>query len=58
MKGKWKVLKNPMAGYIASRIRDTSKPMHSGNLEYYGEYSDSEDEIKAVVDGLNAEVDE
>ena len=53
MKGIWKVILNPMAGYIVARVRDTSKPMHSGNLEYYGEYSDNREELERVADELN-----
>ena len=37
MTGKWKVVHNPMAGYIVARVRDIEKTVHSGNLEYYGE---------------------
>lgn len=33
MKGKWYVMKNPMAGYIVARVKDTSETVHSGNLE-------------------------
>lgn len=53
MKGKWKVIFNPTVGYIVARLRDTSRPMHSGNLEYYGEYSDSRKELERVANELN-----
>ena len=43
-----------MIGYIVARVRDTEEVVHSGNLEYYGEYSDDEAERQAVADGLNA----
>ena len=46
MKGKWKVLNNPMAGYIVARAKDISKPMHSGNLEFYGDYSKDKAALK------------
>lgn len=54
MRGQWKVIYNPMIGYIVARVRDTEEVVHSGNLEYYGEYSDDEAERQAVADGLNA----
>lgn len=55
MTGKWKVVHNPMAGYIVARVRDIEKTVHSGNLEYYGEYSDDKAERQAVADELNKE---
>ena len=55
MKGKWKVIRNPMIGYIVARVRDMDNPVHSGNLEYFGEYSDDKAERQAVADELNAE---
>lgn len=58
MKGIWKVIRNPMAGYIVARVRDTSKPMHSGNIEYHGKYSDNREELERIADELNnAEVE-
>ncbi len=53
MKGIWKVIYNPTVGYTVARLRDTSHPMHSGNLEYYGEYSDNREELERVADELN-----
>ena len=53
MKGKWKVIHNPMAGYIVARVRDINAAVHSGNLEYYGEYSDDKAERQAIADELN-----
>ena len=59
MKGKWKVIRNPMIGYIVARVRDVEKAVHSGNLEYHGEYSDSREEKQRLADELNAmEVEE
>ena len=55
MKGKWKVIHNPMAGYIVARVRDIDNPVHSGNLEYYGEYSGNKAELQAIADKLNSE---
>jgi len=53
MKGKWYVLNNPVAGYIVARVKDTSKVVHSGNLEYHGEYSDNKSECQRMADELN-----
>lgn len=58
MKGKWKVIRNPMAGYIVARVKNTEEIVHSGNLEYYGEYSDDKSERQAVADELNAKEEE
>ena len=54
MKGEWKVIRNPMVGYIVARVKNTEEAVHSGNLEYYGEYSDNKAERQAVADELNA----
>ncbi len=53
MIGRWKVFRNPDVGYIVGRVRDTTKPMHSGNVEYYGEYGEDKAEKKAIADELN-----
>lgn len=53
MKGKWKVISNPMIGYIVARVKNTDEAVHSGNLEYYGDYSDDKAERQAVADELN-----
>ena len=58
MKGKWKVIRNPMVGYIVARVKNTEEIVHSGNLEYYGEYSDDKSERQAVADELNAKEEE
>ena len=58
MKGKWKVIRNPMGGYIVARVKNTEEIVHSGNLEYYGEYSDDKSERQAVADKLNAKEEE
>lgn len=55
MTGKWKVVYNPMTGYIVARVRDIEKAVHDGNLEYYGDFSDSKDELQAIADELNKE---
>lgn len=56
-KSEWKVQCNPIGGkylYIAYRILDESKPVHSGNIEHYGEYSENEEDVQKLVDELNA----
>lgn len=55
MTGKWKVLYNPMGGYIVARQKDISKPMHSGNVEHYGEYSEDKTGLQEIADKLNKE---
>ena len=55
MKGKWFVTKNFLMGYIVTRVKDTSDIMHSGNLEFYGGYSDNKEERQKVADRLNKE---
>lgn len=52
-KEKWFVQSNPGVGYIAARIIDSSKPVHSGNIEYHGSYSENKSEIKELVRQLN-----
>lgn len=37
-----------------ARVKNTEETVHSGNLEYYGEYSDDKSERQAVADELNA----
>lgn len=54
MKSEWRVSYNPMVGYIAYRLRNTEAIDHSGNREYYGEYSEDEKEIQEIVDKLNS----
>ena len=56
MKAKWEVQQNIIGGermYIASRIRDTSAVVHSGNLEYSGGYTRDREEAEATVEQLN-----
>lgn len=58
MKSEWKVKKNPMSPekpYCIFRIRDTSREVHSGNIEDYGEYMESKEEAQAIADRLNGE---
>lgn len=37
------------------RQKDVSKPMHSGNVEYYGEYSEDKTGLQEIADKLNEE---
>lgn len=53
MKSEWYVMYNPMGGYIVARVKDTSEVVHSGNLEFYGEYGDNKSEKKKIADELN-----
>ena len=57
-KSEWKVQCNYIAGvgrqYIAMRLLDTNEPMHSGNVEHYGEYSTDRAEVQRLVERLNA----
>lgn len=58
MKSKWKVTSNPIGGktlHRVYRLRDTSQVDHSGNREYYGDYTENRQEALAVADRLNAE---
>lgn len=58
VKSEWKVQCNYISGhgfrYIAYRVRNVNDPVHSGNIEHCGEYSESEEEIQKLVDELNA----
>lgn len=58
MKGKWKVTSNPIGGkikYGVHRILDTSKTVHSGNVENYGDYVDTYREAEKIAAFLNRE---
>lgn len=58
MKGKWGVIKNIATGdtpYIVGRLLDIKKPMHSGNIEYHGEYSADRAAVEAEAERLNNE---
>lgn len=51
----WKVFKNPMIGYEVGRVIDESKPIHSGNIEYYGSTFLTKADAQEVADRLNKE---
>lgn len=42
-----------MAGHRAYRLRDITEVDHSGNREFYGEYSDDKDAVEEIVRKLN-----
>ena len=56
-KSKWAVQNNYIAGigtrYIAMRQLDTSQPLHSGNVEYYGQYSVDKQAVSLIAELLN-----
>ncbi len=51
--GKWHVLHNPMAGYIAAKVIDDTKPVHSGNLMFAGEYTENKREAEIIAEEMN-----
>ena len=56
MKSEWRVSSNIIGGdkmYIAYRLRDVSEVDHSGNREYYGEYTADKDFAIALAAELN-----
>lgn len=55
-KGIWKVFSQVIAGekqYIVGRQIDMAKPLHSGNIEYFGEYTTCRGSCEKVADYLN-----
>lgn len=55
--GKWKVFSNPICGekfYRVGRIIDTDKPVHSGNIEYAGDYNRDKEACEKIAAVLNA----
>ena len=57
VKSDWKVQCNTIGGkylYIAYRVIDVNKPVHSGNIEHHGEYTENKEEVQKLVDELNA----
>lgn len=56
MSGKWRVF-SQYAGaekiYIVGRVRDTSKPLHGGNVEYSGGYTSNESEAEELAAAMN-----
>lgn len=58
MEGYWKPY-SQMVGdtrmYVAGRQKDMSQPLHGGNIEHAGGYSENRDAIILVCDNLNEE---
>ena len=57
MKSEWFTQRNPVAGedlFIAARVRDISKIVHSGNLEHYGKYESDRSVVDEIVRKLNS----
>lgn len=58
MESEWKVQSNTICNkimYIAYRIKDMTKVVHSGNMEHYGNYCEDKAVVQAIVDRLNEE---
>ena len=54
--GKWKVFSNPICGekfYRVGRVIDTDKPVHSGNIEYAGDYNRDKEACEKIASVLN-----
>ena len=59
MPGQWRIMSQDINGrrmYIAGRQLDLNEPLHGGNVEYYGGYSDSRGSVEDLVAELNSEV--
>ncbi len=55
-KGKWCAMANVIGGkmkYIAGRILDEDEPLHSGNIEHFGEYTEDEATVCEIAEALN-----
>jgi len=55
-KSEWKVTSNPIGDvtlYRVYRIRNTSEVDHSGNREYYGDYTQDREKARSVANKLN-----
>lgn len=58
MPDQWRVFSqeiNYRKMYIAGRQIDPTQPLHGGNVEYFGGYSDNRDAVVALVADLNAQ---
>ena len=55
-KGVWQVFSQTIDGekqYIVCRQIDMAKPLHSGNIEYCGDYTTCRDAASRAADDLN-----
>jgi len=59
MKGKWKPY-NRMIGdtrmYAAGRQLNMDEPLHGGNVEYSGTYTENREAVEVICEMLNREV--
>lgn len=58
MAGPWRVLSQVIEGrrmYIAGRQIDPEQPLHGGNVEYDGVYTEYRDAVELQVAELNEE---
>lgn len=56
MPGPWRVFSqeiNHRMMYIAGRQLDATQPLHGGNVQYYGGYSDNRGGVESLVEDLN-----
>lgn len=59
MAGPWQIMSqviNDRKMYIAGRQKNPGEPLHGGNVEYSGAFSDNRDEIAELVVALNVGV--
>ena len=60
MPGQWRVLSQFLGDrrvYIAGRQINLTQPLHGGNVEFFGMYSDNHDRAEQTVAELNARGD-
>lgn len=53
---KWRVMSNYVDGekvFVVARQLDENKPLHSGNVEYFGNYSTDKETCQQIADLLN-----
>lgn len=58
MPGPWRAFSqniNYRTMYIAGRQIDPTQPLHGGNVEYYGMYSENRESVEQQVSELNAQ---
>lgn len=58
MPGPWRVFSqniNYRTMYIAGRQLDPTQPLHGGNVEYYGAYSENRESVEQQASELNAQ---
>ncbi len=56
--GEWEVFSRMLGGmkmYIVGRLRDTSEPLHAGNIEYApnSHFTTEEEKAKKLAEALN-----